>query len=112
MADDNVVLLTARGERLVRLTKKSRTEGVSRCCSKLLCKLKINSRRVLRFYSLRHTFATIGLQTGDRDAVKALMGHVEGEVLSRYDETGPSNERLEAVTNHVRQWLFGEGGAE
>ena len=61
---------------------------------------------------MRHTFASIGLQTKDRDAVRALMGHAQHEALAAYDETGPSDERLLAVTLHVRQWLFGEGGAK
>jgi len=109
-ADKYVVLLTVRGERLVRITEKSRTDGVTGSFGKLLRKLEINSRKGLGFYSLRHTFATIGLQIGDRDAVKSLMGHAEGDMLSIYDETGPSDERLQAVTDHVRSWLFGEGG--
>lgn len=109
-ADKDVVLLTVRGERLVRVTEKSRTDGVTGGFGKLLRKLEINSRKGLGFYGLRHTFATIGLQIGDRDAVKSLMGHAEGDMLSIYDETGPSDERLIAVTDHVRSWMFGEGG--
>ncbi len=111
-ADKNIVLLSARRERLVRITEKSRTDGVSGGFGKLLRKLKINGRNGLGFYSLRHTFATIGLQTGDRDAVKALMGHCENDMISHYDETGPSDARKQVVTNHVRQWLFGEGGVK
>lgn len=104
--DREVVLLSIRGERLVRVTEKSRTDGITTGFSKLLKKLDINGRRGLGFYSLRHTFATIGLQARDRDAVKAMMGHVESDVLSRYDETGPSDERRLAVSNHIRSWLF------
>jgi len=114
-ADEQVVLLSGQAKRLVRITEKSRTDGVTTGFSKLLRKLKINGRRGLGFYSLRHTFATIGLETGDRDAVKSLMGHAEGDVLSLYDESGPSDARLLAVTKHVRKWLFGKakkGGAK
>ena len=118
-ADAECVFLTPRREgdirtgavRLVQLGSTSRVDYVSDKFSKLLKTLHINGRKGLGFYSLRHTFATIGLQTGDRDAVKALMGHAESDMLSVYDETGPSDERLQAVTNHVRGWLFGEGGA-
>lgn len=113
--DEEIVLLTTHRERLVRVTEKSRTDSVTTGFGKLLRKLKINGRKGLGFYSLRHTFATIGLQTGDRDAVKALMGHAEGDVLAVYDETGPADERLLAVSNHVHAWLFDsedEGGEQ
>ena len=106
-ADKNVVLLTARGVRFVRATEKSRSDDITRGFSKLLKQLKINDRKFLGFYSLRHTFATIGLQTKDRDAVKSLMGHAQSDILSLYDETGPSDERVKVVTDHVRVWLFG-----
>jgi len=104
--DADVVLLASSRERLVRITEKSRTDSVSRSFGQLLRKLKINGRRGLGFYSLRHTFATIGLQTGDRDAVRALMGHIENDMLATYNESGPSDERRLAVTNHVRDWLW------
>ena len=68
--------------------------------------MKINHRKGLNFYSVRHTFATIALQTGDRDAVKALMGHAFHDILSAYDETGPSDERLITIAEHVRDWLY------
>jgi integrase len=119
--DKNCVFLTPRrngaersgATRLVVVGKTSRTDYVSRDFSKLLHTLHINSRKGLGFYSLRHTLATIGLQVRDRDAVKAIMGHVEGDVLATYDEAGPSDERKTAVVNHVRTWLFSkEGGAK
>lgn len=111
LVDAEIVLINSRRERLVRITEKSRTDGVAVGFGKLLRKLEINGRKGLGFYSLRHTFATIGLGTGDRDAVKAIMGHVESDVLSLYDETGPSDERLLAVTHHVRDWyLAGKKG--
>jgi len=107
-ADAEVVLLTTQRQRLVRDTEHSRTDGVSVVFGKLLRKLGINGRDGLGFYSLRHTLATIGLQTGDRDAVKALMGHIEQDMLATYDETGPSDERRRAVTEYVHDWLFNE----
>lgn len=115
-ADKDCVFLNSRRgscSRLVVVSETSRTDYVSRAFGKVLEKLDINGRRGLNFYSLRHTFATIGLQTGDRDAVKALMGHAEGDMLSAYDETGPSDARLQAVVKHVHDWLFAkEGGAK
>jgi integrase len=112
-ADTEIVLLNPNGERLVRMHERSRTDEVTTSIGKLLRTLKINGRKGLGFYSLRHTFASIGLQTKDRDAVKALMGHAHGDILEGYDETGPSDERRLAVTNHVRSWLFdGKGGGK
>jgi integrase len=105
-ADADCVLLTAAGERFVRVGEKSRTDYVSRQFGKLLRALGVNGRRGLGFYSLRHTLATIGLETADRDAVRAIMGHCETDVLSAYDETGPSDDRKRAVVEHVRAWLF------
>lgn len=119
-ADADCVFLSPRrngdvrsgGTRLVTMGETSRTDYVSRDFSKLLRALHINGRRGLGFYSLRHTFATVALQTGDRDAVKSLMGHADGDILSAYDETGPSDERLKRVTDHVHEWLFAKGGAK
>ncbi len=111
-ADGEIVLLTARGERLVSVSDKSRTDGVAVRFGALLRRLGINGRKGIGFYSLRHTLATIGLQTADRDAVRAIMGQVENDVLAAYDETGPSDERLRRVTDHVRAWLFGTGEAK
>jgi integrase len=112
--DKEIVLLNSRRERFVRVSETgTRTDGITTGFRKILKKLDVNGRKGLGFYSLRHTFATIGLQTGDRDAVKALMGHAQRDTLATYDETGPSDERLKAVTDHVHAWLFDEeeGGA-
>jgi integrase len=68
--------------------------------------LIINGRTGLGFYSLRHTFAPIALRSGDRDAVRSLMGHATHDVLAAYDETGPSDVRLRAVVEYVYQWLI------
>ena len=95
---------------LVRLHDKSRTDEVTIRFRKLLRALKINGRAGLGFCRvLAHTFATVGLQVGDRDTVKALMGHAFGDVLEGYDQTGPSNDRRLAVTTYVRDWLYAGG---
>ncbi len=110
--DANCVFLNRGGRRMVQSTETSHSDYVTAAFGKLLRSMKINGRKGLNFYSLRHTFATIGLQTGDRDAVKTIMGHASNDMLSLYDETGPSDERLQAVVNHVHGWLFAEGGAK
>lgn len=112
--DADIVLLTGRrkgdmrsgGTRLVVQGQKSRTDYLGRRMNELLRRLHIQGRKHLGFYSLRHTLATVGLQIGDRDAVKAIMGQVEGDVLASYDETGPSDKRLQQVVHHVHKWLF------
>jgi integrase len=105
--DAGCLFLTAAGTRWVRVTDKSRTDYLSREFGKILREMKINGRKGLNFYSLRHTFASVALQTGDRDACRSLMGHAAHDMLSAYDETGPSDDRLRAVADQVHQWLFG-----
>ncbi|MBL9164446.1 MAG: tyrosine-type recombinase/integrase [Planctomycetaceae bacterium] len=112
-ADADTVLLTSKGERFIRVHTATRTDLVTTNFGRLLTRLDIvKGRKGIGFYSLRHTFATIGLETGDRDAVKSLMGHAYGDILATYDETGPSDARLRAVVDHVRSAILGaEGGA-
>ena len=67
-------------------------------------------RRVLTdggMYWLRHTFETIGGGAKDQIAVNAIMGHVDNSMAAVYrEEIDP--DRLLAVTNHVRSWLFAD----
>jgi integrase len=106
--DTDLVFLNRAGGRMVVMSERSHQDYVSSQFRGVLRELNINSRRGLGFYSLRHTFATIALQAGDRDAVRYLMGHAAHDMLSAYDETGPSDERLKRVTDYVRRWLFGD----
>jgi integrase len=70
----------------------------------VLKKLNINGRR--NFYALRHTFEAVGGETHDQVAVNAIMGHVDDSMAATYRER-ISDERLAAVAEHVRRWLFG-----
>lgn len=73
----------------------------------------------LGFYTLRHCLETIGGESRDQVAVDALMGHVDPSMAGNYRQA-ISDDRLRAVVNVVRDWLFavdetadgGEGGAE
>jgi integrase len=78
---------------------------VSKETRKLLDKLGMNGWR--NFYCLRHTFETIGGESRDQVAVDHIMGHVDPSMGAQYRER-ISAERLVAVTEYVRRWLFGE----
>jgi integrase len=58
------------------------------------------------FYDLRHTFATIGGEGKDQVALGSIMGHANESMAAVYRER-ISDERLRAVVDHVRCWLFG-----
>src|SRR5262249_21423919 len=70
----------------------------------------------LNFYALRHTFETVGGESRDQAAVDLIMGHCRDDMASVYRER-ISDERLRAVTDTVRRWLWpatvlgGEGAA-
>jgi integrase len=57
------------------------------------------------FYALRHTFETIGGESRDQVAVDAIMGHVDSSMAGHYRQR-ISDERLTAVAECVRTWLF------
>jgi integrase len=72
---------------------------------KLLDSLDIY-RRGLSFYAIRHTFQTIGDETGDYLAVRRIMGHSDNSISDVYRERFP-DERLQRVVDHVHTWLWG-----
>jgi integrase len=74
--------------------------------SDFLKRLGINGKR--NFLALRHTFRTIARGARDREAIDALMGHVDESMASHYIEDGLPDERLKAVTEHVRTWLVAD----
>ncbi len=71
--------------------------------AKLLKELDINGHR--NFYTLRHTFRTVADESKDQPAVDHIMGHESPHMASVYRER-IGDERLKAVTEHVRQWAF------
>ena len=60
------------------------------------------------FYDLRRTFQTIGEGAHDLVAVRAIMGHAaaSGDMSAVYRQR-VEDSRLQAVTDYVRNWLFG-----
>jgi integrase len=105
--ESDIVFVTKRGNHWGSKGEHPRDNPISKEMGKLLRKLGIK-RPGLGFYGLRHTFATIGQRTRDKDAVRAIMGHVEqaGDMLAvAYTEEAIGDERLAAVTEYVRRWL-------
>ena len=110
--DKGLVFITKYGQRWVRTKPSGKTEGklvasdsIAQEIRKLLKQLSLNGGR--NFYALRHTFETIGGEAKDQIAVDAIMGHVRDDMASVYRER-ISDERMIAVTNHVREWLLGD----
>lgn len=109
-ADDNLLFVTRCGRRWVKLNRKEGREGatpddaISKAFKKLMVKLGIQ-RRGVGHYALRHVFRTIADEAKDQPAARAIMGHHDGSMDDVYRER-ISDERLRAVVNHVRAWLF------
>jgi integrase len=59
------------------------------------------------FYSLRNTLETIGGAAKDQVALNSITGRVDSSMSAVYRER-IDDTRLKAVTDHVRQWLFGQ----
>lgn len=79
---------------------------VSKSFRVLLDNLGIDGKR--NFLALRHGFRTVGRGARDREAVDAIMGHTDESMAGHYIEDGLPEDRLQAVTEHVRRWLFAE----
>ncbi len=58
------------------------------------------------FYGLRRTCETIGSEAKDQIALNHIMGHIDGSMGGIYRQR-ISDERLEAVAEVIRKWLFG-----
>lgn len=104
-ADADLVFLTKYGQ---RWAKETRDNPVSKEIAKLLVEVKL-SRPGLNFYALRHTFETIGGESRDQAAVDAIMGHApKSDDMSAVYRERMTDERLKAVSDHVRKWLMGK----
>ena len=110
----DLVFLTRQGKPWVRakLTSGggmvSMSDAVGQSLTKLLNALSLK-RPGLSFYALRHGFQTIASETRDQPAIDLLMGRLDDSMASRYRER-IGDDRLRAVTDHVRTWLFPPAG--
>jgi len=87
--------------------KDSSDNPVAKETAKFLRALHVNGRKGLGLYTLRHTFRTVADESKDQPAVDFIMGHEVPHMSAVYRET-ISDERIKAVTDHVRAWLFVE----
>ncbi|MCH7989765.1 MAG: tyrosine-type recombinase/integrase [Planctomycetes bacterium] len=114
-ADSECVFITKYGNRWVRTTdhdepeKRIPLDSVAPAFAKVKALLDINGKR--NFYAIRHTFATIAGESEDQVAVNAIIGHVDNTKAGVYRER-ISDERLRAVTDVVRRWLFDSDAKE
>jgi integrase len=97
-----LVFITQRG---LSWAKDIADSPLTKEVAKLLKALEINGRKGLGFYTLRHTFRTIADEAKDQPAADFLMGHEVAHMSSVYRER-ISDERLRAVVDHVRRWLY------
>jgi integrase len=97
-----LVFVTQRGLSWVKDTSDN---PVAKETAKLLKALGINGRKGLGFYTLRHTFRTVADEAKDQPAADYIMGHESPHMSTVYRER-IADERLKAVTDKVRDWLF------
>jgi integrase len=102
--DAGLVFLTRCG---VPWHKDIADSPITKELRKMLKQLDLLTRKGRGFYTLRHTFRTAADETKDQPAIFYIMGREIPDMSSIYRET-ISDDRLRAVTDHVRKWLFDE----
>src|SRR5262249_45484583 len=98
----DLVFVTKYGQPWAKL---STDNTLAKEVGKLLRGLGINGKEGLGFYTLRHTFRTVGDEAKDQPAIDYVMGHEIPHMSTVYRET-ISDVRLKAVTDYVRAWLY------
>ncbi len=110
-ADSGLLFVTRFGGRWVELNAKGTPhDAVGKEFTKVLTELNLKRPR-LSFYGLRHGFETVAGGSKDQVAVDAIMGHVPQGMSALYRER-IEDERLTAVSDFVRNWLFPETTAQ
>jgi integrase len=100
-----LVFITKYGLPWAKDSKKGADQTLAKEFGKLLRSMKFNGRKGLGYYTLRHTFRTVADDSKDQPAVDYIMGHEVPHMSSVYRET-IDDDRLRAVTEHVRLWLY------
>jgi integrase len=106
--DKDAVFLTVKGNRWLRFNDRG-TDGRGVTLDAVAGEFGKLCRRcgvAASFYYLRHSFRTAADELPDRAAIRLVMGHADGDVDDFYRER-ISDERLLAVTNHVRNYYLG-----
>jgi len=102
-----LVFITSRGSAWIHTTATGgRIDNVTIQFGLLLKKLGLH-RAGLGFYTLRHVFRTVADAARDPVAIDLIMGHTDPSMGGHYRERIEDG-RLQAVVDHVREWLFGE----
>jgi integrase len=98
--DAALVFITKFGQSWSKLENAG---PLTQAMRKLMNRLGINGHR--NFYTLRHTFRTVADEARDQPAADYIMGHEVAHMSSVYRER-ISDDRLRAVADHVRTWLW------
>lgn len=101
-----LVFLSTRGRSLVHRGSANAVSVVARA---LMKDTEVHRSRI-GFYTLRHVFRTVADACRDSVAIDRIMGHSDPSMGAVYRER-IDDDRLEAVADHVREWLYEEGGA-
>lgn len=107
--DKGLFFLTAHGRCWVRHSKNKKNAWTDSLGQEFLKLMRETDTRKPRrgFYALRHAFRTIADETLDPVAIDLIMGHTpDANDMSAHYRERIGDERLLAVSNHVRQWVF------
>ncbi|MCA8998353.1 MAG: tyrosine-type recombinase/integrase, partial [Planctomycetaceae bacterium] len=102
-----LLFLSRRGGPLIQVREDGRRTDLTIEGFRRLAQQAQIHRPRMGMYWLRHTFQTIGDEAKDPIATSAIMGHADRTMAGAYRER-ISDQRLKAVTGHVRSWLFEE----
>jgi integrase len=117
-ADAGLALLTPKGKPWAKSRMvEAADEGGPGLAFKIHDRVTLETRKLLQslglhrvglnFYALRHMFETVAGETKDQPAVDAIMGHVaQSDDMGAVYRERISDDRLKAVTDYVRAWLF------